>query len=66
MVTEDVLQEPIDTNSPRVTVAFRGIGTGISRQARGFLFVPVLSREASKRVAVFDGETGPKPIRLRS
>ena len=36
------------------------------RQAREFLFFPLLPREASKQVPVFDRETGSKPERLRS
>ena len=36
------------------------------RQAREFLFFPLLPREASKRVPVFDRGTGSKPERLRS
>jgi hypothetical protein len=37
-----------------VTVRLRGIGTGISEEARGFLFFPLLPREASKRIPIFD------------
>ena len=36
------------------------------RQAREFLFFPLLPREASKSVSIFDRETGSKPERLRS
>ena len=36
------------------------------RQAREFLFFPLLPREASKRVPIFDRGTGSKPERLRS
>jgi hypothetical protein len=36
------------------------------RQARGLLFSPLLLREASKRVPIFDRGTGSKPERLRS
>ena len=36
------------------------------RQAREFLFFPLLPREASKRVPIFDRETGTKPEMLRS
>ena len=36
------------------------------RQAREFLFFPLLPREASKCVSIFDRETGSKPERLRS
>jgi hypothetical protein len=38
------------------------------RQAREFLFFPLLAREASKRVPIFDRGTGskPEPERLRS
>ena len=36
------------------------------RQAREFLFFPLLPREASKRVPIFDRGTGSKPKRLRS
>ena len=36
------------------------------RQAREFLFFPLLPREASKRVSIFDKGTGSKPERLKS
>ena len=36
------------------------------RQAREFLFLPLLPREANKRVPIFDRGTGFKPARLRS
>ena len=36
------------------------------RQAREFLYFPLLPREASKRVPIFDRGTGSKPERLRS
>ena len=36
------------------------------RQAREFLFFPLLPREASKRVLIFDRGTGSKPEGLRS
>ena len=36
------------------------------RQARDFLFFPLLPREASKRVPIFDRGTGSKVERLRS
>ena len=36
------------------------------RQAREFLFFPLLPREASKSVPIFDRGTGSKPERLRS
>ena len=36
------------------------------RQAREFLFFPLLPREASKSVSIFDRETGSEPERLRS
>ena len=36
------------------------------RQAREFLFFPLLPREASKRFSIFDRGTGSKPERLRS
>ena len=36
------------------------------RQAREFLFFPLLPREVSKRVPIFDRGTGSKPERLRS
>ena len=36
------------------------------RQAREFLFFPLLPREASKRVPIFDRRTGSKAERLRS
>ena len=36
------------------------------RQARGFLFCPLLPREPSKRDLVLDRVTGSKPERLRS
>ena len=51
-----------------ITVAYPGIGTSISEseQAREFLFFPLLPREASKRVPIFDRGTGFKPGRLRS
>jgi hypothetical protein len=63
----------------RPTVRFRGIGTGISEankmmimlftvlfRNKEFLFFPLLHREASKRVPIFDRGTGSKPERLRS
>ena len=48
------------------TVRLGGIGTGISEAAREFLFFPLLPREASKRVPIFDRGTRSKPARLRS
>ncbi len=36
------------------------------RQAREFLFFPLLPWEASKRVSIFESGTGSKPERLRS
>ena len=36
------------------------------RQAREFLIFPLLPREASKRVSIFENGTGSKPERLRS
>ena len=36
------------------------------RQAREFLFFPLLPRQASKWVPIFDRGTGSKPERLRS
>ena len=36
------------------------------RQAREFLFFPLLPREANKSVPIFDRGTGSKPERLRS
>ena len=35
-------------------------------QAREFLLLPLLPREASKRVPIFNRGTGSKPARLRS
>jgi len=49
------------------TVRHRGMGTGISEASkREILFFPLLPREASNRVPVFDGGTGSTPERLRS
>ena len=36
------------------------------RKVREFLFYPLLPREASKRVPIFDRGTGSKPARLKS
>ena len=47
------------------TVRLREIGTSISEQARVPIF-PLLAREASKRVPIFDRGTGSEPERLRS
>jgi hypothetical protein len=59
---------PLTDGCSGTTVRLGGIGTepAFLRQAREFLFFPLLPREASKRVPIFDSGTGSKPARLRS
>ena len=49
-----------------LTVRLREWEPAFLRQAREFLFFPLLPREASKWVPIFDRGTGSKPERLRS
>ena len=52
--------------SESITVRLREWEPAFLRQAREFLFFPLLPREASKSVPIFDRGTGSKPERLRS
>jgi len=51
---------------PRVQYVTAEWEPAFLRQAREFLFFPLLPREASKSVPIFDRGTGSKPERLRS
>ena len=53
-------------SEPRIQYVTAEWKPAFLRQAREFLFFPLLPREASKSVSIFDRETGSEPERLRS